>query len=112
MKDTKAAAAANPNQLVGPYQPALALDIFETLCSQLLAVTMVLEQRLGEACNFGESPPDDSPVTEWRLAEVLLDKLNDAKLSDPMCRALGLPTTWPPSPRQGPKHDSGNGPGH
>jgi hypothetical protein len=112
MKNTKAAPAANPSQLVGPFQPTLALDIFETHCAQLAALARVLEQRLGEACNFGENPPDDSPMTEWRLAEVLLEKLDDASLNASMCRALGLPTTWPPSPSHGPNDDGGKSPGH
>jgi hypothetical protein len=110
MKNTKMDAAANPLQFVGPYQPTVALGIFEAHCAQLEALARVLERRLGEACNFGENPPDDAPLTEWRLAEVLLEKLDDAGLNASMCRALGLPTAWPPSPSQG--ATDGNGPGH
>ena len=49
-----------------------ALALIEEREGQILAMAAMLEARLSDACNRGESPDDDAPINEWRASQVLL----------------------------------------
>lgn len=44
---------------------------------QVLALASAIENHLRAMCKNGERPPNDAPITAWRLTEVLLDMLSN-----------------------------------
>lgn len=84
--------------------PDVALAIFQENRAQLHALAMVLEGRLGGDCNFGASPPDGAPLTEWRLSQLLLAKLDASDTENAIRLAMGVPVSNDPATVIGAHH--------
>jgi hypothetical protein len=70
-----------PSPVLTPGAAAIALRCFETYREQLWAIGDLVEHALGRACNEGDDPPDDAPIQEWRLMQVMMDLLESKKPS-------------------------------
>ncbi len=56
----------------------------------LEALARCIEERLCQRCDDGREPPDDAPLTEWRLAQTLLQSLESAQYRDAVKAYLEL----------------------
>lgn len=73
----------------GAVSNDLALSILHEHFEQLTALAITLENRLADEC---ERVKDGGPLTEWRLAQVLSDKLSSTRVQREVACLLGRET--------------------